>query len=285
MLMQNTPKHKILYTQRPKTTLIEKFRLFTSQYLGSIIFFLCMAFICYWIYEQASEQYRWQWGRIWRYVGVFTDSGFKAGPILDGLLITLLLTLSSLFLAIIIGLILCFARLSLSPVAVVFSRQVVSLIRNTPLLIQLLLFYYVFAPIFSFSNFTSAVFTLALFEGVYLSEIFRAGITSLPKAQWEAAFSLGMSTPMTLKLIILPQALGNILPTFSGQLISLIKDTSLVSAIAVTDLTQKARALISETFLSFETWILVAIFYFLLTTLVSIPAFIYTKSHSKNARN
>ena len=283
--MQNTPNQRILLTQRPRSTPTEKLRIFSSQYLGSIIFFLSMAFICYWIYDQASTQYRWQWGRIWRYVGVFTDSGFKAGPILDGLLTTLQLTVSSLFLAVLIGLALCFARLSLSPIAISCSRHIVSIIRNTPLLIQLLLFYYIFAPIFSFSNFTSAVLTLALFEGAYLSEIFRAGITSLPKAQWEASFSLGMNNPKTLRLIILPQALRNILPTFSGQLISLIKDTSLVSAIAVADLTQKARALISETFLSFETWILIAIFYFLLTTLVSIPTFFYAKSHKKNTRN
>ena len=283
--MKNTPEQRMIYTKGPKVTPTEKLRLFASQYLGSILFFLTMALICYWIYEQASAQYRWQWSRVWKYVGVFTDNGFEAGPILEGLYTTLLLTFSSLFLAVIIGLVLCFARLSLSPVAVACSRHIVSLIRNTPLLLQLLLFYYIFAPIFSFSNFTSAVLTLALFEGAYLSEIFRAGITSLPKAQWEASFSLGMNNPTTLRLIILPQALRNILPTFSGQLISLIKDTSLVSAIAVADLTQKARALISETFLSFETWILIAIFYFLLTTLVSIPTFLYARSHKKTKQN
>ena len=278
--MQNRT-NKNPYSQKPKKTLAETLRLFWANYLEVFIFFVCMAIISYWIYDQAASQYRWQWGRIWRYVGVFTDAGFKAGPLLEGLFLTLILTLEGLFFAIIIGLALCFARLSLSPVAQAFSRHIVSLIRNTPLLIQLFLFYYILAPIFSFSNFTSAVFTLALFEGAYLSEIFRAGVTSLPKAQWEASFSLGMSTPMTLRLVILPQALRNVLPSFSGQLISLIKDTSLVSAIAVADLTQKARALISETFLSFETWLLVAFFYFLLTGLVSIPAFIYARRQPK----
>ena len=279
--MSQKIEQKIKHNQKPKITLKERFRFFVAQYFGTIIFILCISIVSYWIYEEASTQYRWQWGRIWRYIGVFTDTGFKSGPILDGLFITILLTLSSLMLALVIGIVLCFARLSLSPVAIKFSVCIVSVIRNTPLLIQLLLFYYIFAPIFSVSSFTLAVLTLALFEGVYLSEIFRGGITSLPKAQWEASFSLGMSTPMTLRLVILPQALRNILPTFSGQLISLIKDTSLVSAIAVADLTQKARALISETFLSFETWILVAIFYFCITAIVNIPAFIYTKFHPK----
>lgn len=283
--MQDKIKQNSIQIQKPSITFIERLRLFTSQYLSSIIFFLCVALIFYWVYEQASTQYRWQWGRVWRYIGVFTDDGFHAGPILDGLLITLLLIISSLALSVIIGISLCFLRLSLSPVAVLFSKCVVSTIRNTPLLIQLLLFYYVFAPLFSFSNFTSAVLTLALFEGAYLSEIFRGGIISLPKAQWEASFSLGMSTPVSLRYIILPQALRNILPSFSGQLISLIKDTSLVSAIAVADLTQKARALISETFLSFEIWILIAIFYFFITAIVNIPAFIYAKYHSQDLRS
>lgn len=266
---------------RNKATPAEKLRNFLAKYLGSLLFLCCLFCVAYYLYEVASAQYRWQWGRIWRYVGVFTDEGFRKGPLIDGLLITLELIAYSTVLAIICGLTLCFASLSLSPVARAFAGFVISTIRNTPLLIQLFVFYYILAPVFGLSPFHSAMITLAIFEGAYLSEIFRAGIISLPKAQWEASFSLGMSTPMTLRLVILPQALHNVLPTFSGQIISLIKDTSLVSAIAVADLTQKARTLISETFLSFETWILVALFYFALTALVSIPAYLYSKFSHK----
>ncbi len=261
----------------PNITLAEKIRIFFRENLGSIILLLTFIVLAHFIYNEASTQYRWQWNRIWRFVGVFGLDGFKSGPLLEGLYLTLLLIISSLFLAVFIGFTLCFSMLSSSPVAKFVADNIISAIRNTPLLIQLFIFYYVFAPIFNFSNFISAVLTLALFEGAYLAEIFRGGLISIPRSQWESAFSLGMNTSRTLFSVIIPQALRNILPSFSGQLISLIKDTSLVSAIAVADLTQKARALISETFLSFETWILVAIFYFILTALISIPTFIYQK--------
>lgn len=123
----------------------------------------------------------------------------------------------------------------------------------------------------------TAVFCLALFEGVYLAEILRGGILALPHAQWEAAFSLGMSLPKTLRYVILPQVFRNVLPSLAGQLISLIKDTSLVSAIAAADLTLQARNVISETYLSFEIWIIVAVLYFLLTLFVSVPALIFAQ--------
>ena len=123
----------------------------------------------------------------------------------------------------------------------------------------------------------SAVLSLALFEGVYLSEVFRAGIISLPRSQWEAALSLGMSTAISFRVVIMPQAFRRSLLPIVSQLISLIKDTSLVSAIAVADLTMQARNTISETFLSFEIWLLVAAMYLFLTTLVSIPAYLLRK--------
>ncbi len=264
-------------TNVPQLTLTEKFRALLRENFGALLLFFIFACVVYLVYQEASTQYRWQWHRIWRYIGVFGENGFKSGPLLEGVYLTLGLIFSSLFLAVFIGFILCFAMLSLSPVARLVASQVISIIRNTPLLIQLFIFYYVFAPIFNLSNISSAILTLALFEGAYLAEIFRGGLLSIARSQWEGAFSLGMGTNVTLFHIIIPQALRNILPSFSGQLISLIKDTSLVSAIAVADLTQKARALISETFLSFETWILVAFFYFILTLLVSVPTFIYQK--------
>ncbi len=267
-----------------KRTFAEKARFFFGNNIASIIVLGLLLFLCSLIVDQASEQYRWQWNRIWRYVGVFTENGFKQGTLFEGLKLTAQIIFYSLFLAIGIAIALCYARLCKSPVARSLAISIVSIVRNTPLLIQLFVFYYVFAPIFYFDNFNSAVLTLALFEGAYLSEIFRGGILSVSKTQWEASFSLGMDTEQSLRLVIIPQALRNILPAFSGQLISLIKDTSLVSAIAVADLTQKARALISETFLSFETWLLVAIFYFALTTMVSIPAYFYNKYSSKHLR-
>lgn len=94
---------------------------------------------------------------------------------------------------------------------------------------------------------------------------------AVPRTQWEAGISLGFGPATTLRLIILPQAMRLMLPSLTNQLVSLIKDTSLVSAIAVADLTMRAQEIIADTFLTFEIWLLVAGLYLLLALLVSLP--------------
>lgn len=233
----------------------------------------------WWIYGQAGSAYSWQWARVWRYLGQWTDSGFKSGLLLQGLWVTVLLAACSMGFALLAAFVLAFMRLSPSPVLRCAGGAVVSVIRNTPLLIQLFLFYFVVADAAGFNSFASAVFCLAFFEGVYLAEILRGGILSLPPTQWEAGFSLGMSLPKTLRYVILPQVFRNTLPSLCGQLVSLIKDTSLVSAIAVADLTLQARTVISETYLSFEIWIVTAVLYFVLTLFVSVPGAWFMRHH------
>lgn len=243
-----------------------------------------MLFCAVWIYEQASTQYTWQWARVWRYFGTFQNGNFQAGLLLIGLGITLLLVLYCFVFTLLFAFVLCFMKLSASPVLTAVSQGIISLIRNTPLLIQLFLWYFVFAAIFRLTPFMTAVFCLALFEGVYLAEILRSGIMAVSHTQWEASFSLGMTLPKTLLYVIMPQVFRNILPSLAGQFISLIKDTSLVSAIAVADLTLQARTVISETYLSFEIWLLAACLYFALTLLVSIPASLLTKHFIKQSQ-
>ena len=105
-----------------------------------------------------------------------------------------------------------------------------------------------------------------------MTELFRAGLLSVPRAQWEAGISLGLGIWNTLRLVILPQAVRRMLPPLTSQLVSLIKDTSLVSAIAVADLTMQAQVLIADTFLAFEIWLIVAALYLALTLCVALPA-------------
>lgn len=244
----------------------------------------CMVFCAVWIYDEASTGYHWQWARVWRYVGSFqadTLSSFKAGLLLQGLWITLLLIGCGLIFSILFAAVLAVMKLCQSPVLRAASQGIISLIRNTPLLIQLFLWYFVIAGMFGINPFMTAVLCLALFEGVYLAEILRGGIMAISHTQWEASFSLGMTLPKTLYYVIMPQVLRNVLPSLAGQFISLIKDTSLVSAIAVADLTLQARTVISETYLSFEIWLVVACLYFLLTLLVSIPFSLLTKHFAK----
>ena len=231
-----------------------------------------MALFVWWMADAASEQYRWQWYRVWRYVGSWEDGVFYPGVLLKALGVTLELTAVSLLLALVAGAVFAGMKLSSSPVARLLASSAVGALRNTPLLMQLFMIYFVVAPVLGMGPFMAAVLSLALFEGAYLAEIFRAGVLSIPLGQWEAALSLGMPVGTAARLIVVPQAVRLVLPPLAGQLVSLIKDTSLVSAIAVADLTMRARVLITDTFLSFEIWLLTAALYLMLTLLVSIPA-------------
>jgi polar amino acid transport system permease protein len=115
----------------------------------------------------------------------------------------------------------------------------------------------------------AAVLALSLFEGAYASEIYRAGIVSIHKGQWEAAYSLGLSTFSTYKSVILPQAIRRVLPPLTSQAISLIKDSSLVSVLAVYEMTMQANAIVAETFLVFEIYFTIAAVYLVITVSLS----------------
>ena len=238
---------------------------------------LLMGALVWWLADTASEQYRWQWYRVWRYVGVWDEGTFTPGVLLIALGTTFKLTAASLVLALAVGAVLAAMKLSASPPARLLASGTLGALRNTPLLMQLFMVYFVAAPVFGMGPFMAAVLSLALFEGAYIAEIFRAGILSVPLGQWEAALSLGMPISLATRLVVVPQALRTVLPPLAGQLVSLIKDTSLVSAIAVADLTMRARVVITDTFLSFEVWLLTAAIYLSLTLLVSIPARILEK--------
>jgi polar amino acid transport system permease protein len=225
-----------------------------------------------WLMVNSTRElgYHWQWYRVPRYLFSITDGQFNPGPLIDGLLLTFRITGISLVLAFIIGLVTALLRLSNSFVGKVISRGYLEIIRNTPLLVQLFFVYFVLSPVFDISAFTSAVLTLSLFEGAYASEIFRAGIVSIHRGQWEAAFSIGLNTYQTYRLIVLPQAIRRILPPLTGQAVSLIKDSALVSTIAIYDLTMRGQEIIAETFLVFEIWFTVAAMYLMITLALSL---------------
>jgi len=214
--------------------------------------------------------YHWQWQRVPRYLIKFSAEGWQFGPLLQGLWLTLEITAVSLVFSLIIGLVSALMRLSTSPMARGISRVYLEIIRNTPLLIQIFILYFVFAPILDIGRFTSAIVALSLFEGAYASEIIRAGILALPTGQWEASASLGMTRGQSYRYIILPQALRQMIPPLTSQGISLVKDSALVSTIAIYDLTMQGQQIIAETFLSFEIWFAVAAMYLLVTTVLSI---------------
>jgi polar amino acid transport system permease protein len=247
---------------REKTTCLAVF---------DVVKFLLLVGAIIWALSVGTERlgYHWQWYRVERYIFTFENNRFMAGPLLQGLWITFKITAVSLILAFTFGLVTAMLRLSNSLAAHAVAWGYLELIRNTPLLIQLFFIYFVISPVMDISAFTSAVLALSLFEGAYISEIFRSGIVSIDKGQWEAAQSLGMNTYATYRHVILPQAVRRVLPPLTSQAISLIKDSALVSTIAIYDLTMQGQAIIAETFLAFEIWFTVAAIYLVVTGILS----------------
>ena len=233
--------------------------------------FILLVGAIFWFFYNSTQQlgYNWQWYQIPKYVFTSDETGYYAGPLWDGLMVTFRISGISLLLAFAIGLITALFRLSNSFVARIIARIYLELIRNTPLLIQLFFIYFVMGPVLGISRMASAILALSLFEGAYASEIFRAGIVSIRRGQWEAAYSLGLSSFDTYYCVILPQAIRRILPPLTSQAISLIKDSALVSTIAIYDLTMQAQAVIAETFLTFELWFTVAGMYLVVTITLS----------------
>jgi polar amino acid transport system permease protein len=239
--------------------------------LIDVVKFLLLAGLIVGLLSVGTERlgYYWQWYRVERYVFTFENGQFTAGPLLQGLWITFTITAVSMVLAFAFGLVTAIFRLSDSLAARAVAWSYLELIRNTPLLIQLFFIYFVISPVVDVSAFTSAVLALSLFEGAYISEIFRSGIVSIDRGQWEAAHSLGMNTYQTYLHVILPQAVRRVLPPLTSQTISLIKDSALVSTIAIYDLTMQGQAIIAETFLAFEIWFTVAAIYLVVTGALS----------------
>jgi len=221
--------------------------------------------------------YNWQWYRIPRYLFRVQGGRLVAGKLIEGLLFTFRIAGVSLLLALSIGLGTALLRLSDSFMGRLLTRLYLEVIRNTPLVVQIYLIYFVIGPILGLGRFGSAVMALSLFEGSYMSEIFRAGIVSLHRGQWEAAHSLGLSTVDTYRDVILPQAIRRILPPLTGELISLIKNTSLVSLVSLNDLALQARVIAADTFMTFEVWFATALIYLAITAPLSVAVYALEK--------
>jgi len=244
---------------------------FRSPWFDVVQFVVLVALLVWFMsWSTARLGYIWHWYRVPRFLFTRTEGRLVVGPLLNGLLLTLKISGLSLLLSFVLGLATALLRLSESVTGRVLSRGYLELIRNTPLLVQLFVVYFILGPILGLGNFISAILALTLFEGAYSSEIFRAGIVSIHKGQWEAAHCLGLSQPDTYRYVILPQAFRRILPLLASQMITLVKDSALVSMIALADLTQAARIIIAQTFMSFEIWFTTAGLYLVVTVSLSL---------------
>lgn len=196
-------------------------------------------------------------------------STWQAGPLLIGLWTTLWLSFVSGIIGLLIGILTGLCRISKNPTLYTLSTIYVEIIRGTPLLVQLMIFYYFIGTIFKLNSITAAIMALAIFVGAYIAEILRSGIQSLDKGQMEAARSLGMNRTQALRYVILPQAFKRIIPPLTGQLITLVKDSSLVSVITILDLTKAARESATSSYYTLEIWFTAAFLYLLINLLLS----------------
>jgi cystine transport system permease protein len=202
------------------------------------------------------------WDLIWR----------NLWPMLQATLTkTLPLTAISFVIGLVIALFVALARISrLTPLSWL-ARAYVSVIRGTPLLVQLFIVFYAL-PQFDIviDPFPAAVIAFSLNVGGYAAEVIRAAILSIPKGQWEAAQTIGMHYPTTLRRIILPQAARTAVPPLSNTLISLVKDTSLASTILVTELLRVAQLAAAPTFDFFALYAVAAVYYWVICELLSL---------------
>lgn len=187
----------------------------------------------------------------------------------DGILRTFQVTVASILLALLIGLITGLGRISKIILINRIATIYVEVIRGIPLLVQLFYIYYALGKFFTVPRLTAAIIAMSVCYGAYMGEIFRAGILSIPKGQMEAALALGMSRRQALRLIILPQTFRVILPPVGNEFIALLKDSSLVSILAVSDLLRRGREFASVSFRYFETYTMVALCYLVLTLFFS----------------
>jgi len=270
--------------------------------LDVLLILLLSAAGIYFLYRmRVGLHYKWNWSVIPQYLFRFDAETRRWVPnlLMQGLFTTMRLSIWGTILATIIGTLFGFFRVSTSLFKRLVGRTYVEVIRNLPPLVLIFIFYFfvsdqimpilgvddfirsrspstravwtvIFAPPSQFEAFLSAVITLALFEGAYITEIVRAGIQSIEKGQWEASYALGLSWRHQMIDVILPQATQRILPPLAGQFISTIKDSAIVSVISIQELTFQGVELMSATYLTFEIWITITMLYLMLTLTLSL---------------
>ncbi|WP_023604364.1 amino acid ABC transporter permease [Aliivibrio logei] len=239
----------------------------------------------FWVLNSGAEamNYQWQWDRVPDFLFFYEDGEWFPAELIEGLLVTLQISGLSAIATFVIALITALLRLSDSVVGRSLAKGYIELIRNTPLLVQIYLLYFVFGPYLGLERFSTAILALALFQGAYTAEILRSGLVNLPKGQFEACRSLGLSSFNSYRYIILPQVIQKTLPSLTNELVSLVKNSSIVSVMAIFDLTTEGRNIVADTAMPFEIWFSVAAIYLLVTlSLSGLSAWLEYKMHNSH---
>lgn len=222
---------------------------------------LLATLLCFGVMSWAAGFSQSSWESVWKYQDVFWKGWF----------LTIVISLLSLCLSTLIGIVAALARrsriLPLRSTALIY----IDVVRGTPLLVLILFLYYVVANGMGLQNrLVAGILILSLFGGAYLAEMIRAGIESIPASQLESARAIGFTPWQTYRIVIVPQALRQILPPLTGQFASLIKDSSLLSIIAIGEFTLAAQQVNSATYRTLESYLPLALGYLALTLPISL---------------
>jgi glutamine transport system permease protein len=210
------------------------------------------------------------WG--WYVVNPTTKNGLSnLGFLLDGLYYTVLISLCAIVISVVIGLLIALPGLSSKRRYRGINRTYVELVRAVPILVLILWVYYGLPQLagISISVFWAGVLALALSDSAFEAEIFRAGIQSIDKGQYEAAHSISLNYPDTMRYVILPQAIRRILPALGNQLVYMLKMSSLVSIIGLQELTRRANELVVTEYRPLEIYTILVLEYLFLILIVS----------------
>ncbi len=247
-------KIKSLFVERPHHPVSQK-----AVIVSMSVTFLLVGLIFY--YSFLTLQYKFHWDSIWQYRVKFVD----------GWLTTIWLSFFSLILSLILGLFFAIAQRSHILPLRYLARVYIELIRGTPLMVQILIFFYVIANAVHVENrYLVGILTLSIFAGAYTTEIIRGGLESIAESQLETARMLGFTTFQTYQFIIIPQVIRRILPGLAGQFVSLIKDSSLLSIISISEFALNAQEVNSYTYSTLECYLPLAIGYLILTLPISV---------------
>jgi len=209
------------------------------------------------------QAFSWDWSGVWSYRGVFWQ----------GWLTTIWVSGAALALSVFFGLLCALGRRSPYPALRWLAGGYVEIVRGTPLLVQLLLLFYVVADAVGLQNrYTAGILILSLFSGAYIAEMIRAGIESVGRTQLESARAIGLTRAQTYRHVIFPQALRHVIPPLAGQAASIIKDSSLLSILGISEFTLAAQQVNSATYSTLESYLPLALGYLALTLPVSLLA-------------
>jgi polar amino acid transport system permease protein len=204
----------------------------------------------------AAVHYSWNWSAAWAYREQFAW----------GWVTTLGISAGAMVISVLLGFALMLGRRSPWEPVRLFSSGTVEIVRGSPLLVQLLLGYYIVATALHVNSpLVVGTLLLGLFEAAYLAEIFRGAVESIGASQWEAARAVGFNTTQTYRYVIIPQAVRRALPGTTGELVSLIKSSSLLSVIGIEELVQKVRIMNSSSYTALEGYLPLAVAYLIVT--------------------